>query len=51
MFESNPQNSYFDLPFNGNQGLITGQIIYYANDDIVFRLKNGLIVDIYMNQM
>ena len=50
MYVSNPQNSDFGyLPFDGDQRLITGQRIYLVNDDIVERLENGLIVDVYMN--
>ena len=52
MYESNPRNSDFDyLPFDGYQGLIYAWMIYHVHDDIVFRLNNGLIFDIYKNQM
>ena len=52
MYECNPQNSYsYDLPFDGDQRLIDWQQIYSVNDDIVFRLNNGSIVDIYKNKM
>ena len=52
MYESNPQNYDFDyLYFYGDQGFITGLLIYCVTDDIVERLENGLIVNAYMNQM
>ena len=52
MYVSNPQNSDFnDLTFDGDQRLITGRQIYFVNDDIVERLNNGFIVDIYTNQI
>ena len=52
MYESNPRNDNFvDLTFDSDQNLITGRKIEGANDDIIFRLRNGLIVDIYNNQM
>ena len=52
MYASNPQNFNFDdLPFDCDEMLITGQLIYYVNDDIIFRLKNGSNVNIYTNQM
>ena len=52
MYVSNPQNENFDdLPFDGDQMLITRWRMYGVNDDIVERLKNGSIVDVYTNQM
>ena len=52
MYVSKPQNSDVDdLPFNGDQNLITIQRIYYINDDIIERLNNGLIVDVNTNIM
>ena len=52
MYESNPRNEDFvDLTFDGYQRLIYGRRIYRVNDDIVFKFNNGLIVDIYTNQM
>ena len=52
MYVSNPQNSDFgDLTFYVYQRLIVGRQIYSVNDDIVERLENGLIVDVYMNWM
>ena len=52
MYESSPQNSDFvDFNFDGDQRLISGQLIYRVNDDIVLGLNNGLIVDIYINRM
>ena len=45
--ESNPRNSNFDeLPFDGDERLITRRQIYCINDDIVFILKNGSRIDI-----
>ena len=50
MYESNARNSDFDvLPFDGNQRLITRQLIYFINDDIIERLNNGFIVGVYRN--
>ena len=52
MYESNPQNANFvDLNFDSDQRLISGQQIYHVNYDIVFRLNNCLIVDLYINRM
>ena len=52
MCVSNPQIFDFDdLPFYGDQRLINGQQIYLINDDIVERLNNGLIVDVYTKIM
>ena len=48
MYVSNPQEDNFDdLPFDGDERLITLRQIYRTNDDIVERLNNGLIVHIY----
>ena len=41
----------FYLPFNVYESFIAGRRIYPVNDDIPFRLKNGLIVEIYTNLM
>ena len=50
MYVSNPRDANFDdLIFDGNERLITRWKIYYINDDIVDRLKNGSIVDVYTN--
>ena len=50
MYEINPQISDFVyLHFDGDQRLIFGRNIYRLNDDIIFRLKNGLILDILTN--
>ena len=47
IYESDPQDSDFDdLPFDGDERLITRQKIYCINDDIIFRLKNGLSVEL-----
>ena len=52
MYISNPQNDDFNnLPFYGDERLITGQWIYCVNYDIVERLNNGLILDAYKNWM
>ena len=52
MYESNARNANFNfLPFDGDQSLITRQLIYFINDDIIERLNNGLIIDVYMNLM
>ena len=52
IYESNPQNVDFDdLPFDGNELLITWQKIYCINDDIVFRLNNGSRIYVKMNSM
>ena len=49
MYESNPWNDDFDdLPFGGDQRLIAGQRIYHVNYYILFSLKNGSIIDIYI---
>ena len=45
---SNHQNAYFDeLPFDYDQMLITRKWIYGINDNNVYRLKNGFIIDVY----
>ena len=52
MYEINPQNSDFDdLTFDGDERLITRWRIFFINDDIVLRLNNGSIDDIYTNLM
>ena len=52
MYESNPINADFDdLPFDCDERLITRRRIYCMNDDIVERLNNGSIVDVYTNLM
>ena len=52
MYVSNPQNSgFYDLPFDGDERLITRRQIYRINDNIKERLNNGLIVDVYTNKM
>ena len=44
IYKSNPRNADFDdLPFDGNEKLITRLLMYRVNDDIVFSLNNGLI--------
>ena len=52
MYGSNPLDSnYVDLPFDGDQRLISIQWIYRIKDDMVFSLKNSSMVDIYTNWM
>ena len=52
IYVSNPQNDDFDdFPFDGDKMLINRRKIYRINDDIVEMLNNGLIVDVYTNQM
>ena len=52
MCVSNPQNANFDdLHFDGDEKLITRQKKYPINDDIIERLKNVWIVDLYTTQM
>ena len=52
IYGNDPQNDNFDdLHFYGDQRLIDRQQIYCANDDIIERLKNILLVYIYMNLM
>ena len=52
MCGSNPQISDFDdLPFDGDQRLITRWRIYRIHNNIVEMLNNGLIVDVYTNRM
>ena len=48
MYVSNTRNANFDdLLFYGDQRLISGRQIYRVNDDIVEKLKNYSIIDIY----
>ena len=52
IYISNFQSAnFYDLPFDVDQRLITRQQIYLINDDIVERLNNGFIVDVYTNQI
>ena len=52
MYESNPLNTcFYYFHFDGDERLITGQQIYFTNDDIVERLNNVLVIDVYMNRM
>ena len=45
IYESNHLNVDFnDLPFDGDEGVITRWRIYYMKDNNVFRLNNGVIV-------
>ena len=52
IYASTPWNAYFGyLPFDGGNILITRQLIYHINDDILFRLNNGLSVYVKTNRM
>ena len=52
MYVINPRNADFDdLTFDSDENLITRRRIYSINDDIVERLNNGLIVNVYTNQI
>ena len=45
IYESNPQNAnFYYLPFSSNERLIDTEKLYCINDDIMFRLVNGLSV-------
>ena len=47
MYESNPLNvNVDDLPFDGDEMLITRQQLYRINDNIMLRLNNDLIVEV-----
>ena len=50
IYVSNPQNAnFYDLPLYGDQRLIAGRKIYHVNGDILYRLNNVSIVEIYTN--
>ena len=50
MYESNPQNADIDdLPFGGDEVLITIQQLYRISDHVVERLGVGLIVEVFTN--
>ena len=50
MYESNPQNADIDdLPFGGDELLITIQQLYRISDHVVERLGVGLIVEVFTN--
>ena len=52
MYEINHRNADIDdLPFDGDERLVTIQKIYRMNYDIIERLKNSLIIDVYTNKM
>ena len=52
MYENNPQNIDFDdLPFDGDERMITRRRINHINDDIIERLNNGLVFCENMNLM
>ena len=52
MYESNNINAGFsELPFGVHDRLITRRQLYSINDDIIERLNNDLIIDLYMNLM
>ena len=47
IYESNTQNAYlYDLPFGGDERLITRKQLYNINDNIDLRLNNSLSIDI-----
>ena len=44
IYKSSPGNADFDdLPFDGDERLITRRQLYHINDNIIFRLVNGSI--------
>ena len=52
MYVSNTWNeNFYDLPLYGYQSLISGQRIYFVNDDIIEMLNNFSISDVYTNWM
>ena len=52
LYKSNPRNyDLYDLTFDGDKRLISGRQLYRINDDIAFRLNNGLRVYVYTNWM
>ena len=52
IYEINPRNTNVDdLSFNGDERLIARRKIYGINDDIVFRLNDGLRFYVWNNQM
>ena len=52
MYESNPRNAHFGyFTFYSGKRLIIRRYIYCINNDIVERLKNDLIVGVYINLM
>ena len=47
IYKSNPQDTDFDdLPFDGVERFTARRQIYCINDDIIFRLNNGLSISI-----
>ena len=48
---SHLNDNFDDLPFDGYEMLITRQQIYSIKGDIIERLNNGSIVDVYTNRM
>ena len=52
MYVSNPRKAdFYDLHFDCDQRFIYGYQMYSVNDDIVERLNNGSIIDVYKNRM
>ena len=52
MCVSGIQNIDYDvLPIDGNKSLVTRGLIYRKNYDIIQRLNNSSIVDVYKNHM
>ena len=51
-YKSNPLNDDFDyVPFGFDSRLITRQMLYSINDNILFRFTNGLSIDVKTNRM
>ena len=51
-YKRNPQNNHFnDLPFDDDERLLARQRLYCINNNIVFKLINGLSVYINKNRM
>ena len=52
LYKSNPLNTNFDdLPFDGDERLISRWWIYHTHNDIVESLNNGSRIYIKMNWM
>ena len=52
LYESNTINaSFIDLPFDGDERLITKWQIYFINGDVIEWLNNGSIIDLCINRM
>ena len=52
MYVSTTQNAdFYDLPSYSDRLLITRLQIYHINDDVVERLNNDYIINVYTNQI